>query len=57
MPFKWLIIGSTFDSLTTPHPSCVQGATGDTGVVPDNGSHVLKDGYQAERFSASLMSA
>ena len=26
--------------LTTPHPTCVQGATGDIGVVPEVGSQV-----------------
>ena len=35
----------------------MHGATGETGVVPDSGSHVEKDGYHAERFSASLKSS
>ena len=35
----------------------MQGATGDTGVVPESGSHVVKEGYQAERLSASLNSS
>ena len=41
-----------FDMFTTPQPTCVHGATGETGVVPENGSHVVNDGYHAERFNA-----
>ena len=41
-----------FDMLTTPQPTCVHGATGDTGVVPDNGSHVVNEGYHADKFNA-----
>jgi len=42
---------------TTPQPTCVQGAIGDIGVVPEVGSHVEKLGYHADWFSACLMSA
>ena len=50
-------MGMTLLSLTTPHPTCVHGATGEIGVVPDRGSHVENDGYHADRFNASLMSS
>ena len=40
------------DILTTPQPTWVHGATGETGVVPESGSHVVNDGYQADKFSA-----
>ena len=43
--------------MTTPHPTWVQGAIGEIGVVPDNGSQVLNDGYHPERFSASRRSS
>ena len=36
------------DILTTPQPTCVHGATGETGVVPENGSHVVNDGYHGQ---------
>ena len=47
----------TLLSFTTPQPTCVHGAIGDTGVVPDRGSQVENEGYQAERFSASRRSS
>ena len=42
--------------LTTPHPTWVQGAMGDMGIVPAVGSQLEKLGYHAERFNASLRS-
>ena len=57
LPFRCSIMGLTLLSFTTPQPTCVHGATGETGVVPDKGSHVEKDGYQAERFNASRRSS
>ena len=47
----------TLLSFTTPHPTWVQGAKGDIGVVPERGSQVENEGYHAERFNASLMSS
>ena len=47
-----VIIGSMLDILTTPQPTWVHGATGETGVVPENGSHVVNEGYHADRFNA-----
>src|SRR6056300_778669 len=41
-----------FDMFTTPQPTWVQGATGEMGIVPADGSHVVKDGYHAERLRA-----
>ena len=41
------------DRLTTPYPTCVQGATGDIGNVPEVGFHVDALGYHADKFSAS----
>jgi hypothetical protein len=52
VPFKCSIIGRTLLSLTTPHPTWVQGAIGDIGVVPERGSHVLNEGYHPEMFNA-----
>ena len=51
------MIGRTLLSFTTPHPTCVHGATGEIGVVPERGSQLENDGYHAERFKASLMSS
>ena len=45
------------DKLTTPHPTCVHGATGEIGNVPDVGSHVDALGYHADKFSASRISS
>tara|TARA_Y100000748_G_C15211808_1_gene377645 strand:- start:66 stop:377 length:312 start_codon:yes stop_codon:yes gene_type:complete len=50
-------IGQILDILTTPQPTCVQGATGDIGRVPEVGFHVEALGYHADRFSASLISS
>ncbi len=43
------------DKLTTPHPTCVQGATGEIGNVPEVGSHVDALGYHADKFSAGSL--
>ena len=55
VPFRCSIIGKTLLSLTTPQPTWVQGATGEIGMVPDVGSQVEYEGYQADKFNASLM--
>ena len=39
------MIGSRLDMFTTPQPTWVHGATGEIGLVPDNGSHVLEEGH------------
>ena len=41
VPFKCPIMGRTLLSFTTPQPTCVQGAMGEIGVVPESGSQVL----------------
>ena len=43
-------MGMTLLSFTTPQPTCVQGAMGEIGVVPESGSQVLNEGYHPERF-------
>ena len=45
------MMGRTLLSLTTPHPTGVQGAMGEIGVGPDSGSQVLNDGYHPETVS------
>ena len=40
------------EKLSTPQPTWVQGATGEMGVVPEVGSHVLNEGYHADKFRA-----
>ena len=57
MPLRCLIIGGMFDMFTTPQPTWVQGATGEIGIVPAEGSHVVNEGYHAERLSASRTTA
>ena len=52
VPFRCLMIGSMFDRLTSPQPVCVQGATGEMGMVPEVGSQP-RSGYHADRLRAS----
>ena len=50
VPLRCSIMGMTLLSFTTPQPTCVQGAIGEIGVVPESGSQVLNEGYHPERF-------